>query len=168
MGEIFNSELKRVEKINKYNKQRASRMLDDMATAYISGVEHSGLDKSLTAVRTAKKALRMQGFSQDFIDDFFLQTSYLSKKKFKQIRNELLTDTIYSGQNGALNPVIENLQAREQGQNTTDLLIETLKSRPELISALERGVKRSGIKQTYKINAPEALIKFYNQHKELF
>lgn len=164
MGEQFNSELKRVEELNKYSKKRASRILDDMATAYLSGREHGGLDKSLIAVRQAKKALRMQGFNQDFIDDYFLQKSYLSKTQLKQFMNE----SIFTGENGTINPVIEQLQAREQRKNINDLIIDELKSRPELIGVLKRGTTKQNLRQNYNVTSSQLLLNFYEEHKELF
>lgn len=164
MGENFSSELKRVEEINKYSKKRASRMLDDMATAYLSGREHGGLDRSLIAVRQAKKALRMQGFKQDFIDDYFLQKSYLSKTQLKQ----LMADSIFTGDNGEINPAIEQLQAREERKNVNDLIIDELKSRPELIEVLKKGMRADNIQRKFNLTNTTLLKNFYEEHKELF
>jgi hypothetical protein len=58
MREKFNSELNRIEKISVYDKERASRMLDDLGTAFISAPEYGHLDASLVSIKVAKKAMR--------------------------------------------------------------------------------------------------------------
>ena len=54
MGEKFNNELSKIQNMKVYSK-RKQRALDDLATAYISD-SYNGLDESLIAVKSAKKA----------------------------------------------------------------------------------------------------------------
>ena len=80
-------------------------MLDDMGTAFISATEFNHLDKALIAVRTAKKSLRAQGFNNDYISDYFIQRSYLSKTTLRQLRNE----SIFTGEGAEIKEeVIKN------------------------------------------------------------
>ena len=160
MGEQFDKELQKAEKLSKYNMSRASRLLDDMATAYLSDEFH-GLDKSLVAIKTAKKAMRAQGIKQDIIDEYFLQRSYLSKTQLRQFVN----DSIYTGD--SLRPEVENIVALHMSRTTTDLIIDGLHNRPELLSALQRGVQKATLVKTYGMHNPVLLQNFYNKHKDI-
>jgi len=161
MGQIFNDELNKAEKLSKYNKQRASRVLDDMATAYLS-TEFNGLDKSLIAVKTAKKALRAQGYSQEVIDDYMLQRSYLSKTNLRHLMN----DSIYTDDSVMVKPIIELRVASHNDCTTTDLIIDRIKSTPVLLSALQRGVSKVYLSRDLGVSSPVLLQHFYSQYKE--
>lgn len=162
MGQIFDEEISKAEKIAKYNKTRSAKLLDDMATAYLS-TEFNGLDKSLIAVKTAKKALRAQGYSQTDIEDYMLQRSYLSKTNLRHLCNE----SIYTGDDNILKPVIEMRVASHTDFNTTDLIIDRLKSQPLLLSALQRGDSRQKMDYNFKLENTTLLINFYNKNKEI-
>jgi hypothetical protein len=162
MREKFDSELKRIKKISVYDTDRACRMLDDMATAYISVSEYGHLDTALTAVKVAKKAMRAQGLTQDLIDDYFLQRSYLSKTQLREFKNS----SIYTD-NGDIDKSITNKIALFTSQTSTDLIIDGLKARPELLSALRRGVSAQYITQKLDVSNSILLIKFYKKHKDI-
>ena len=159
--ENFDSELNRIEAISKYNKDRSLSMLDDMATAFISAPAYGHLDKSLTAVRVARKALRATGKTKADIDDYLLECSYISKTKLKH----LTTASIYT--DTTLDQLADKRPALFTERTTTDLIIDTLKSKPELLSALQRGVKKSGLQETYGVHKPTMLIDFYARHKSI-
>lgn len=163
MRENFDNELKRAEEISKYNKTRAYSMLDDMATAYISVGEYGHLDMALIAIRQAKKALRASGHNSDFIQDYFLQRSYLSKTTLRQLRNE----SIYTGDSVSIRPEIINRVAHHNDKTTTDLIIDTLQSRPELLSCLQRGVSKQYLAKKFNVTQPETLKQFYNKYKDI-
>lgn len=162
MGQIFDDELNKAENLVKYNKQKASRLLDDMATAYLS-TEFNGLDKSLIAVKTAKKALRAQGYSQEVIDDYMLQRSYLSKTNLRHLMN----DSIYTDDSVMVKPIIELRVASHNDCTTTDLIIDRIKSTPVLLSALQRGDSRQKMDYNFKLCNTTLLQNFYAQYKEL-
>jgi hypothetical protein len=162
MGEIFNKEIEKVEKLTKYNQIKASRLLDDMGTAYLS-TEFNGLDKSLIAVKTAKKAMRAQGIPQHTIDDYFLERSYLSKSQLRNFCN----DSIYTGESVRINPVIERIPAHFTEQTTTDLIISKLKDSPKLLSCLQRNVSKQYLSQKMDVSNPVLLQDFYNKHKNI-
>jgi len=162
MREQFNSELERIEKISKYATGRASGMLDDLATAYISASEFGHLDKSLISIRTAKKHMRAQGHTKEQINDYFLERSYLSKTTLRQIT----TDSIYNADN-SLKPIIENLTINNYNENVTDIIIDKLKSEPVLLSALRRGVSEAHLRQNLKIKNATLLKNFYEKHKDI-
>ena len=163
MGEKFNEELKKAEKLRKYNSYKASKLLDDMATAYIS-TEFNGLDNSLVAVKTAKKAMRAQGIPQHIIDEYFIERSYLSKTQLRSFVN----DSIYTEDNSMrIKTVVELIPAFYTNKTTTDIIIEELKSRPELLDALKRGIAKSGLTERYHVTSPVLLQNFYNKHKDI-
>ena len=162
MGQIFDEEISKAEKIAKYNKTRSAKLLDDMATAYLS-TEFNGLDKSLIAVKTAKKALRAQGYSQADIEDYMLQRSYLSKTNLRHLCN----DSIYTGDDNMLNPVIELRVASHSDRCTTDLIIDELQTRPALIRALKKDCTVRNLEITYKVNNAQLLKNFYSKNKEI-
>ena len=161
MGEKFNSELEKAEKLSKYNIHKASKLFDDLATAYIS-TEFNGLDKSLIAVKTAKKALRAQGIPAHIVNEFFIERSYLSKS---QLRN-FVNDSIYTEENN-INPVVECIPSFHRDENTTDLIIAELKSRPELLKALQKGTRQDHIAEKFNVNNPTLIINFYNKNKSI-
>ena len=160
--EIYDNELKRIEKISGYNKTRAYSMLDDMATAYISNKEYGHLDKSLIVTRTARKNLKAQGFSKAEIDDFLLQKSYLSKTTMRKICN----DSIYND-DMSIKPIVENIPALYKEKQATDLLIDTLKSKPDLLKALKKGISQQALNKHYNIVNATALKDFYRKHKDI-
>jgi hypothetical protein len=161
MGEKFNTELEKAKKLSKYNQLRASRLLDDMATAYLS-TEFNGLDESLIAVKTAKKAMRAQGIPQDVIDEYFLLRP-LSKTRLRELKNE----SIYTGDSVTVKPVIENRPALFNTATTTDIIIDGIKDRPELLACLQRGMRADNIQRKFNITNTTLLINFYNQHKDI-
>ena len=161
MGEKFNEELKKAEKLSKYNAHKASKLLDDMGTAYIS-TEFEGLDKSLIAVKTAKKALRAQGIPAHIVDEYFIERSYLSKS---QLRN-FVNDSIYTEENN-INPVVECIPSFHRDENTTDLIIAELKSRPQLLKALQKGMRQDHLAKKFNVNNPTLIINFYNKNKNI-
>jgi hypothetical protein len=162
MREKFDSELQRIKKISAYDTERACRMLDDMATAYISVSEYGHLDTALTAVKVAKKAMRAQGLTQDLIDDYFLQRSYLSKTQLRDFKNQsIYTDT------GDIAKTITSKIALFTDRTTTDLIIDRLQSQPELLSALKRGVSAQYITQKLDVPNSTLLINFYKKHKSI-
>jgi hypothetical protein len=162
MREKFDSELQRIKKISAYDTERACRMLDDMATAYISASEYGHLDTALTAVKVAKKAMRAQGLTQDLIDDYFLQRSYLSKTQLREFKNS----SIYTD-NGDIDKTITSKIALFTDRTTTDLLIDRLQSQPELLTALKNGIKKSWLNEKFSIKDPTLLINFYKKHKSI-
>ena len=163
MGEKFNAEIKKAEKLSKYNSYKASKLLDDVATAYIS-TEFNGLDNSLVAVKTAKKAMRAQGIPNHLIDEYFIERSYLSKTQLKSFVN----DSIYTEDDSTkLRPVVELIPAFHNDKTTTDIIIEELKSRPELLDALKRGVSKSGLTERYHVTSPVLLQNFYSKNKSI-
>ena len=160
MGERFNQELEKAEKLSKYNLHKASKLLDDMGTAYIS-TEFNGLDKSLIAVKTAKKALRAQGIPSHIVDEYFIERSYLSKSQLRTFVN----DSIYTEEN-KIHPVIECIPFHTD-YNTTDIIIEELKSRPALLKALHNNCTIRNLEITYKVKNAALLKNFYNKNKSI-
>ena len=163
MGEKFDTEIKKAEKLSKYNMYKASKLLDDLGTAYIS-TEFNCLDNSLIAVKTAKKAMRAQGIPQHIIDEYFIERSYLSKTQLRSFVN----DSIYTEDDSMKTKlVVELIPAFHTDKTTTDIIIDELKSRPVLLSALQRGVSAQFI--TQKLNVPNAIAlkNFYKKNKSI-
>lgn len=161
MGEKFDTEIKKAEKLSKYNSYKASKLLDDLGTAYIS-TEFNGLDKSLIAVKTAKKALRAQGIPAHIVNEYFIERSYLSKSQLRSFVN----DSIYTEDN-EINPIVECIPSFHRDENTTDLIIAELRSRPELLKAIQRGVLPNNIQRDFKVKNPTLIINFYNKNKSI-
>jgi len=160
--EKFDSEIQKA--ISKsYNKSVSSRILDDLATAYISQPAHGHLDESLRAVKSTRHALAREGYSIAEIDDYLLEHSYLSKTQIRKLR----TQSIHIDDSGSLNPAIENRIANHSDQTTTDLIIDELKSRPSLLRALQKGFNESHIRNNLHIPNSKLLIKFYKHHKDI-
>lgn len=162
MGEIFNTELKRIKEISAYNKSRAYSMLDDMATAYLS-TDFNGLDKSLLAVKTTKKLLRSMGYSKSEIQDYLLEHSYITKTRIRKLRIE----SIYN-EDCTIRKEVENVPMYAETSKPIDIIIDTLKSRPELLSALKRRVNKGTLSDYYHVTSPVLLQNFYDKHKDLF
>ena len=97
------------------------------------------------------------------IDDFFIERSYLSKTRLRNILN----DSIYTGDSVTIKPEIVNRPALHDDRTTTDIIIDGLKSRPQLLSALQRGLTQSTITEVYKVKNAQLLINFYNKHKDI-
>jgi len=163
MRENFDSELNRIKDISTRDQVRASKMLDDMGTAFISVEAYGHLDTSLTSVRVAKKFLRAKGIKQDVIDDHFLEKSYLSKKRLRLIKD----DSIYMNDTPMIKPMVESIPALFTEKTTTDLIIDVLKSKPQLLSALQRGTSKQNLDQNYHVLNPTTLIDFYAKHKSI-
>jgi len=162
MGIIFDEQIKKAEKLSGYNKQKASRLLDDLATAYISD-NFDGLDKSYYAVKTTRKMLASMGFTLSEIDDYLIEHSYITKTRI----NKLRTQSIFMNDSISIAPHIENIADRETEQKVNDIIIDTLKSKPKLLSALKRGVSAQYITQKLNVTNSTMLIDFYNKHKEI-
>ena len=161
MREQFDSELKRIEKISTYNKDRAVSMLDDMATAFISANEYGHLDTSLVVVRATKKLLRSQGYTRDEVNDYLLENSYLSKTQIRKLRVQSIDDIQYSQE------IADKRPALFDSCTTTDLIIDSLKSRPELLNCLKNGMPRKTLEDKFRLSNSSTLIKFYEQHKDI-
>lgn len=160
--EIFNEQIKKAEKLSHYNKSRASRLLDDLATAYISQ-DFNTLDKSFYAVKSARKSLSSAGYTLAEIDDYLLQYSYITKTQINKLRNQ----SIYLNDSISIAPHIENIQDKETKIKETDLIIDTLKSNKKLLRALQKNTRQDHISEKFKISNPVLLKQFYEQHKSI-
>lgn len=165
MGLNFNSELDRIKEIQSYNVERASKMLDDLSTAYISASEHGGLDKSLIAVRTFKKLLRSHGFTIADINDFLIEKSYISKRRIRDLK----TESIFQSDSQSIRPEIMAIKTEytPDNNNTVDLIISELKSKPVLLEALKKNCSIQYLSHDLNISQPTALKKFYEQYKDI-
>lgn len=162
MREKFDSEIQKA--ISKrYNKKLSSRLFDDLATAYISQPAHGHLDDSLKAVKSTRSILAREGYSTAEIDDYLLEHSYLSKTRISKLR----TKSIHIDDSGILNPAIENRIACHSDQTTTDMIINEIHNRPELLRALQKGIHKSNLNRKYNIPNPVLLQKFYQFHKDI-
>ena len=162
MGEIFNEQLEKAKKLSGYNKARASRLLDDLATAYISD-NFDGLDKSYYAVKSVRKSLLTAGYTVSEIDDYLLEHSYISKTRM----NKLRTQSIYMNDSCSIAPHIENIADRETVRLATDIIIDTLQSKPDLLQALKSGHSRQRIEYKHKIKNVIELQNFYNKYNDI-
>lgn len=162
MGEKFNAELEKIKEISVYNKSKAYSMLDDMATAYLSS-EFDGLDKSLLAVKATRKYLIAKGFTRAEINDYLLQRSYISKTSLRKLRLESIYNEDFS-----IRYEVENTQAYNETAKPVDIIIDTLKSRPELLACLKHGMKRDTLSKKFNIPNTTMLINFYKEHEQLF
>ena len=159
---IFEEQIKKAEKLAGYNKQKACRLLDDLATAYISQ-DFNTLDKSYYAVKSIRKTLSSMGYTLAEIDDYLLQFSYITNTQIRKLR----TQSIYMNDSMSIVPHIENIKDKEQKRIETDLIIDTLKSKPKLLQALQKGLNKSTLLRTYDIHNPTLLQDFYNKHKSI-
>ena len=85
MGEIFNKRLEEISKMKGYSK-RKQRALDDLATAYLQ--DGKPLDQGLHEVNKIKKSLRATGYSQQVIEDFLIERSYINKTSLRKYYHE--------------------------------------------------------------------------------
>ena len=159
MGQLVNEELEKLSKTKKYSLSK-ERKLSDIATAYISD-EFKGVDESLKAVRKMRKALLMAGFSLQEIDDFLIERSYITKKQISNMFNQ----SIYN-EDCSLIPVVECIPFHTD-KTTTDIIIDELKTRPELLKALQNKVTASNLTRDYKVKNSTLLINFYRKHKDI-
>lgn len=166
MGKIFDAELNRIKEIQSYNVERASTMLDDMATAYISASDHGGLDKALAAVRTFKKLLRSHGHTTADINDFLIEKSYISKRRIRELKTESI---FYGGDSVTIKEEIMDIKTdyTPDNNNTVDLIISELKSKPVLLEALKKNCSIQYLSYDLNISQPTALKKFYEQYKDI-
>lgn len=162
MGEIFNEQLEKAKKLSGYNKARASRLLDDLATAYISD-NFDGLDKSYYAVKSIRKSLSSAGYSISEIDDYLLQYSYITKTQINKLRNQ----SIYMNDSCSITPHIENIADKETKRIATDIIIDVLKSKPELLKALKKNMNQSNMQKKFSISNTSMLKSFYEKHKSI-
>lgn len=161
MRENFDKE---IEKVKTVNKSKSFRLLDDLSTAYISSyADDKHLDESLLYVKLTRKYLTSKGFTLAEIDDYLLERSYISKTNL----NRLKTESIYMNDSPAIAKHIENIQDRIQGKNCTDIIIDRLKSQPDLLDCLKRHVNESYIKRKFNINSPTLLQNFYDKNKNI-
>jgi len=159
MRENFDKELNKIKTIN---KSKSYRLLDDLATSYISAyADNKHLDESLLYVKLTRKYLTSKGFTVAEIDDYLLERSYISKVQL----NRLKTESIYMNDSPAIARHIENIQDRLEKKKTTDIIIDHLKSKPELLRALKKGINKSNLNRKYNIENPVLLQKFYAEHK---
>ena len=161
MRENFDKE---IEKVKTVNKSKSFRLLDDLATSYISSyADDKHLDESLLYVKLTRKYLTSKGFTLSEIDDYLLERSYISKTNL----NRLKTESIYMNDSTALAKHIENIQDRIQEKNCTDLIIDNLKTKPDLLEALKKGINKSNLNRKYNISNPVLLQNFYNKYKDI-
>ena len=160
MGEKFDEQLKKVHALSDKCSYK-TRLIDDLGTAYLS-TDFNGLDESLKAVRKARKYLTAQGFSQADIDDYFLEKSCLSKTRLKQLRNE----SIYN-EDCSIRREVEVIPILHDSRTTTDKIIDGLQSRSDLLSALQKDMKKSWLNKKFGISNPPMLINFYQKHKDI-
>jgi hypothetical protein len=159
--ENFDNELSKVKRVN---KSKSFRLLDDLGTAFLSAYsENEHLDKSLLYVKLTRKALLSKGYTLAEIDDYLIERSIVSKTRV----NKLRTESIYMNDSTSIAPHIENRVDRHNARTTTDLIIDGLLSRPELLNALKNGIKKSWLNEKFEIKNPTMLIDFYNQHKDI-
>jgi hypothetical protein len=156
----YETKLKELSKMKVYN-QRKEQQLSDMATAYLA-TEYKTLDESLKATRTIRKVLRSLAFTNDEINDYLIQHSYVNKDMIKKFYNLSLY-----GEDGEIKKDIEKVIAHHTDKTTTDIIIDAIKSRPQLLSALQRGVSKSGLTERYNISSPVLLQNFYAKHKDI-
>jgi hypothetical protein len=161
MNEKINNEINKVTEINKYNKQRASKLMDDIATAYLMEDE-AGEDTALIKVKGCKKSMRANGVPQHIIEEAMLYRP-LSKVRVRDIQ----LDSIYQGDGVTVHPIVERQPALYDTHTTTDILIDGLKSRPELLSALQRGVRPEHIQHKFHTPHTTLLVNFYSKHREI-
>ena len=160
MGEIFDNKLSKIQNMKKYSLNK-ERMLSDMATAYISD-SFNGLDESLKAVHSMRRALSAAGYTLQEIDDFLIERSYITKSQI----NKMFNQSIYNDDNSLIASV-ECVPAFHTDKSTTDIIIEELERRPALIKALEKGMRVDQIQRDFKVNNSTVLKNFYNAHKDI-
>lgn len=160
MGEKVNNELSKISKMKAYSKRKES-LLSDLATAYISD-KIGTLDESLIAVKSMRKALRATGYTEQQIDDYIIERSYITKADIRKMYNQ----SIYND-DMTIKSEVEILPAFHTDNNTTDLIIDELKSRPVLLSALQRGTSEAHLRQNLHIKNATLLINFYNKNKDI-
>ena len=159
MGEKFNQEIDKIKALKSYSKQKES-LLSDLGTAYISD-QFEGLDKSLVAVKSMRKALRAAGYSQQEIEDYLIQYSYITSTLIRKMFNE----SIYN-EDCSIKNVVEIVPFHTD-YNTTDIIISELKSRPALVKALQAGIHKSNLSRTYGIKDPTLLKSFYAKYENI-
>ena len=159
MGEIFDKRLKEVSNMKTYSKQK-QRALDDLATAYLQ--DGKPLDQGLHEVNKIKKSLRATGYSQQEIEDFLIERSYISKTSLRKYYNE----SIYN-EDCSIKKVVECIPAFHTNKSLTDLIIEEIKSRPKLLKALKNDTSKQYLSQKLNINQPSLLKDFYAANKDI-
>jgi hypothetical protein len=159
MGEIFDKRLKEVSNMKTYSK-RKQRALDDLATAYLQ--DGKPLDEGLHEVNKIKKSLRATGYSQQEIEDFLIERSYIGKTSLRKYYHESIYNEDYS-----LKKVVECVPAFHTDKNLTDLIIEEIKSRPKLLRSLKNNASKQYLSQKLNINQPALLKDFYAANKDI-
>ena len=106
--------------------------------------------------------LRATGYSPDQVNDFILERAYISKADIRKVFNE----SIYNFDD-TIRKEIETIPAHFTGQCTTDLIIDELKTRPELLKALDNKMDLSNIQKKFKVNNVSMLQKFYDANKDI-
>ena len=159
MGENFDKRLKEISELKTYSKTK-QRALDDLATAYIQN--DIPLDDGLKQVNTIKKVLRVNGYTNQEIEDYLIERSYISKANIRKMYNQ----SIYN-EDMSISSYVENIPAFHNDQCLTDIIIDELKSRPALLKALQKGASRESLAITYKINNSTLLQNFYEKYKDI-
>ena len=159
MGEIFDKRLEEISKMKIYSKQK-QRALDDLATAYLQ--DGKPLDQGLYEVNKIKKSLRATGYSQQEIEDFLIERSYISKTSLRKYYHESIYNEDYS-----LKKVVECVPAFHTDKSLTDLIIEEIKSRPKLLRSLKNNASKQYLSQKLNINQPALLKDFYAANKDI-
>ena len=159
MGEVFNKRLEEISKMKIYSK-RKQRALDDLATAYLQ--DGKPLDEGLHEVNKIKKSLRATGYSQQEIEDFLIERSYISKTSLRKYFHESIYNEDYS-----IKTVVECIPAFHIEKSLTDCIIDELKNRPALLKALKRNMRQDHISEKFNIKNPILLKNFYNKHKDI-
>ena len=160
MGEKFNNEISKVQTMKIYSKQK-QRALDDLATAYISD-SLGDLDQSLIGVKSIRKTLRANGYSQQEIEDYLIQYSYITKTQILKLYNQ----SIYN-EDLTVKYEVECIPAFHSNKSTTDLIIDALKNRPDLLRALKKDMRQDHISEKFKVNNPVLLKQFYEANKNI-
>lgn len=163
MGEKFNTEIEKIKAIKTYSK-RKEILIDDIASGYLSAYADKDctLDQGLIRIKTMRKMLRAKGYTPDQVNDFIIERAYISKADIRKIFNE----SIYNFDDTIRND-IETIPAHFSGQCTTDLIIDELKTRPELLQALENKKDLSNMQKKFKVNNISMLQKFYDANKDI-
>lgn len=163
MGEKFNTEIEKIKAIKTYSK-RKQILIDDMASGFLAAYADNdcSLDQGLIRIKTMRKMLRAKGYTPDQVNDFIIERAYISKADIRKIFNE----SIYNFDD-TIRKEIETIPAHFSGQCTTDLIIDELKRRPELLQALENRKDLSNMQKKFKVNNISMLQKFYDANKDI-
>ena len=163
INEKFNSEIEKIKAIKTFSK-RKQILIDDLASGYLSAYADNecSLDQGLIRIKTMRKMLRAKGYSSDQVNDFIIERAYISKADIRKIFNE----SIYNFDD-SIRTDVETIPAHFNGQCTTDLIIDELKARPELLKALDNKMDLSNMQKKFRITNVSLLQQFYNANKDI-